>query len=492
MGMVKRDSIAITVLSYAGVVIGFVNKILLLPNFMAEEQLGLVNILPTVALMYAQFSALGINSAIVRFFPFFRTPDKRNNGLFFWSSLGISAGFLLFTALFLVFREPVVRYYSANAPLLSEHYLLLIPLALTTLFYNFYNSWLQALSRTVVSSGVYDLLLRLLTTAGISLFALGVVDFEQFLILYILIHFVPTLVLVIYTAAVGESHAKPVITPRTRRLLTLFGVYALWQFFGNASSYIIPVIDQTMLAGIKGLFDSGIYSIMIYMVSTLMIPYRSILKAATPLVSGFWKTRDMEKMRGIYRSSSLTSLIVGCGIFVLIWVNLDNIFSLMPESYSAGRYAFLFLGLGNIVNMYCGLNGIILVTSKKFRYDLAFSFVLVALTVVTNLIFIPLWGMTGAAFATMITLILHNAIRVAFVRRFYRMSPFSWRDLPVVALAAAAVLVASVIPGAGGLVADVVVRTAAAGAVFGLGVYFLRISPEINSVVDGVLAKLKR
>ena len=98
MGIVKRDSIAITILSYIGVVVGYVNKILLFPNFLSEEQVGLTSILVSLAVMYAQFSALGINSTVVKFFPFFRTPDKRHNGLFFWSALGVSIGFLLFTA----------------------------------------------------------------------------------------------------------------------------------------------------------------------------------------------------------------------------------------------------------------------------------------------------------------------------------------------------------------------------------------------------------
>ena len=94
MGIVKRDSIAITVLSYVGVVVGYVNKILLFPNFLSEEQVGLTSILVSLAVMYAQFSALGINSTVVKFFPFFRTADKRHNGLFFWSALGVSVGFV--------------------------------------------------------------------------------------------------------------------------------------------------------------------------------------------------------------------------------------------------------------------------------------------------------------------------------------------------------------------------------------------------------------
>ena len=130
MGIVQRNSITITILSYLGILIGYVNKILLLTNFLTEEQVGLVNILTGLAVLYAQFSALGINFSVVKFFPFFRTPDRRDNGFFFWSALGVGAGFVVFTVLFLAFREPVMAYYSKESPLLSEHYLMLIPLGL--------------------------------------------------------------------------------------------------------------------------------------------------------------------------------------------------------------------------------------------------------------------------------------------------------------------------------------------------------------------------
>lgn len=345
MGIVKRNSITITILSYLGIVVGYVNKILLFPNFLSEEQVGLANILVSMAVMYAQFSAMGINSTIVKFFPFFRTPDRRHNGFFFWTALGVSLGFVLFTTLFLIFREPVTEYYAQKSPLLSKYYLLLIPLGFTTLFFNFFTAWLQALYKTVVSSFVYEVALRLLVTAEISLYALGAIDFEQFIVGYVLIYFVPTLVLLVYTLWTRRIDLRPVWTGRTRRLLSVAAVYGLWQYLGGTSMYIVPVIDQSMLAGMRGLAQQAVYSTMAYMVAAMLTPYRSMIKVATPVVTNLWKERDMEGMRRISREMSLVNLIVGSFLFLLIWVNLDNIFSLMPGSYSDGRYVFLFLGL---------------------------------------------------------------------------------------------------------------------------------------------------
>lgn len=304
----------------------------------------------------------------------------------------------MFTVLFLAFREPVMAYYSKESPLLSEHYLMLIPLGLATLSYNFFSSWLQAFYKTVVTSFVNEILLRLLISIEISLYALRLITFEQFVVGYVLIYFVPAAILLVYMATIRQTRFRPVpVTPRVRRLLSITAVYGLWQYLGGASMYIVPIVDQTMLAGICGLAEGGIYTTIIYMTSAMQMPYRSIVKVSTPVVTNLWKERDMEGMRKISRDASLMNLIAGCFLFVVIWVNLDNIFSLMPESYASGRYVFLFLGLGWVVNMYVGLNSTILMTSKKYRYEFMLSILLVGLTVLTNALMIPRWGMNGAA-----------------------------------------------------------------------------------------------
>ena len=167
MGIVKRDSIAITVLSYVGVVVGYVNKILLFPNFLSRGA-GRPDQHPRLwlAVMYAQFSALGINSTVVKFFPFFRTADKRHNGLFFWSALGVGVGFVLFTALFLIVPRtgdartirqgvpPVVGILPAADPARAGD-----PCSIT-----FTARGCRRSTRTIISSAVNEVLLRLLIT----------------------------------------------------------------------------------------------------------------------------------------------------------------------------------------------------------------------------------------------------------------------------------------------------------------------------------------
>ncbi len=104
------------------------------------------------------------------------------------------------------------------------------------------------------------------------------------------------------------------------------------------------------------------------------------------------------------------NLIAGCFLFVVIWVNLDNIFSLMPSRTPAG-VTFLFLGLGWVVNMYVGSRQH---DSDDFKTPLWFmlSILLVGLTVTTSALMIPRDERGGVA--TMISLLVFNVGHVAF------------------------------------------------------------------------------
>ena len=98
--------------------------------------------------------------------------------------------------------------------------------------------------------------------------------------------------------------------------------------------------------------------------------------------------------------------------------------------------------------------------------------------------------MTGAALATMITVLAYNAIRIASVWKFYRIQPFSLSDLLVVVLAAGCIGASALVPPMGHFIADGLIRSALVAALYGGAVYSLKLSPEINRTIDRTLSRL--
>ena len=93
------------------------------------------------------------------------------------------------------------------------------------------------------------------------------------------------------------------------------------------------------------------------------------------------------------------------------------------------------LMIGKVVDSFSSLNGVILVTSKKFRYDVIFSLALVFIVFGLNYFLIPIWGILGAAISTTSAVVVYNLARLIFVWQVYKLNPFKWSQLYIVLLA---------------------------------------------------------
>ncbi len=490
MGIIQRDSFRVSVISYAGAILGYLNKIFLFTNFLDTGQVGLANLLVTIALIYAQISALGARSIITRFFPFFQDEHKQHHGFLFGVTTLAIAGFVLTTLLFVALRNPFALFYQESSPLLVEYAWFLIPLALATLFYNLFEAYLRSVYRNVFPTLAHEVILRIGVTASITLYALGVLSFPGFVTVYVIAYCVPAVFLILYSGYQGLLAFKPQYSRLWQRLGKIMLIYGLFTLVNNLSTFLLVSIDSLMVAGMIDLGAAGIYTTMVFMTSVMLIPYRSMVKVAGPLVARFWKTRNMAGMEEVYQKATAGNLVVGASLFLIIWVNLNTIFQFMAPAYEAGRYVFLLLCIGKLFDMSAGLNATILMTSKKYRYDLFFSVTMVLFAMAANLLLIPPMGIEGAALASTLTLILFNLSRIAFIQHHYRIQPFARKQVWVPVIMAAIMFLSGQVEPFVHVLIDMPVRSAIAAGLLLFPLRALRISPELNRWTEDLIEKI--
>lgn len=461
--------------------LGYINTLILLPNFLQPDQLGLTKLLVQVSAMLAQFSALGFANMSYKFFPFFRNREKNHQGFLFLLFTVPTAGFILMAALLTIFRPLLIKYYAAeDAEILLRYYPYILLLTFFSLLYILQDAFLRSLYKTVISSFVQDVLLRVLTTISISLYAFDWIDFQQFVYLYIGINCGISLVLTGYLLLIKEFNLRPTMQAfKVRPFREILG-YGLFSFIGNISSTIINNIDSLMILNYAGLAQVGIYQVAFFVTSAIRIPANSILKIAVPQVSDYWNQNNFTALKNLYQRVTSINLVIGCLLFIGIWANIDNLFSFMPPVYRKGQYVFFFLGLARLFDMATGINGIILITSEKFRYDLFFNAMLALITIGTNFYFIPRYGINGAAFAAMLAIVSINLARLLFVWAVYKMQPFVWKSLLITGIALGVYLASTFIPEMPNFIADMVVRSAFISIVYGVFILGLKASPDAS------------
>ena len=492
MGVIKRQGIQNTIISYAGMVLGYINTILLLPNILQPDQVGITKLLISVSGMFAQFSALGFTSVTFKFFPFYRDKEKQHHGFLFMLLAVPLAGFALISLLFVLFKPVVLRYYAPQeAEILLKYYYYIILLAFFALFYILQDAYLKSLYKTVVPSFVQDFLLRVLTTIAISLYAFDLLNFEQFVHLYIGINCATALILSAYLIFLKQFFVKPTWQAFKIRPLKEILNYGLFSFIGNISTTLNNNIDSLMILHYLGAGQVGIFQIAFFVTSAIRIPANSILKIVVPQVSDYWSSQDLPALKSIYQRVTSINLVLGGLLFIGIWANMDNIFSFMPAVYNEGAYVFFFIGVARVFDMATGLNGVILLTSEKYRYDLLFNALLAVLTIITNYIFIPLYGISGAAFASMLTIVAINLARLIFVWAVYKMQPFVWKSLLIVAIAVVTYGASELIPFLGNNYLDLAVRSVFISALYGILILALKASPDASAFVNNIIRRFK-
>ncbi len=477
---IGQNSLFITLIAYGGAIIGYLNKVFLFTNYLATDQVGLANILVTLSTIFAQIAAMGSQNITLRFFPFFRQEKAAHNGMLFGMAALAMAGFIVLLMLFLMLHKPFVWTFQESSPLLVDYSLYLLPLALAITFQLLFESYLRSLGRHIIPSVVHEVGLRILTTLSILAFALNYISFPAFVAVYVMAHCLPALLLILYTAAIGQLFMKPLRSPLLRRLGKAMIWYGVFSLMNNMGMFLLVGIDSMMVAGMIGLGAAGIYTTMGFLGSAMLIPYRSMVKASSPTVATLWKEKNIKGMDSLYKDTASGSLVVGVLLFALIWVNLDSFFSFMPGVYQQGQMVFLFLGLGKLFDMAAGLNGVILLTSKKYRTDLIFTLSMVAMAFVSNLLLIPPLGMNGAALASLITLVLFNTARILYLWKLFHIQPFRSKQFWILPLLFAIMGAFHHIPAMDHVITDLFFRSILTVILLIAPIYLLNIAPGFN------------
>jgi len=149
--------------------------------------------------------------------------------------------------------------------------------------------------------------------------------------------------------------------------------------------------------------------------------------------------------------------------------------------------------IGKVIDAYFGLNGTILVTSKKFRYDIIFTTFLVVLVILLNMLFIPIWGVIGAALSTSIAYVMYNLLRMSFIWYHYNLKPFKIHQIKLLVLGTATFLVFYFIPfNYFSLWTNLILRSIIFCLIFGSIFYYYKIEPEIVGYLDKEINAIKK
>lgn len=427
MGVIIRQGFKSTVVSYAGVALGAFNLLYLFPKYLQPVEIGLREVLLGAAMAFSFFAQLGMTNILARFFPYFEDKDRQHNGFLLLMLLVSGFGFVLFSLAFTLFTPQIAGIFIQNSSLVTDYIDLLIPLTGLMMLQSLLEAYARANLRIAVPTFVREVGLRLILMLLVLAFGYGWISFDRFIHLMIGSYALTVLALLVYLKQLNALHLHWRYLRVGKPLAWEMSMYTAWLLIGGAGSIISDKLDGIMLASLASLSATGIYSVAFFIGTIIELPRRSLSNIASPLIAKAWKENDLQQLSSLYQKSALHQLLIGGWLLIGVGMNLDSLFSLMPnaEIYRQGSLVVLLIGGARLVDMATGLHGDIILSSRYYRFNLIAIVFLAAISFATNYFMIPRYGINGAATGTLISLGLFIILKMAFLRIKTGLQPFT-------------------------------------------------------------------
>lgn len=437
MGIVTNQSFKNTIITYLGFGIGAINTLFLYTYFISPQYYGLVAFLLSTANIMTPLMAFGVHNTLIKFYASFKTKNTLNSFLtlmLFLPLVLIVAGGLLGV----FFYDLIGELLSRKNPIIKDYIWYIYGVAIVMAYFEVFFAWSKTQMQTVVGNFMKEVFHRV----GIMLLLFAVhlqwLKIEQFLIGVIIVYALRMLVMMIYAFSVRLPVLK---FNRIERIGAILKYSSLIIIAGSISTLIID-IDSFMLGlYIQPIEKVAYYGVAIYIATVVVVPSRAMQHILQPLTAKFLNEQNKVALKDLYMRSSQTLFVIGGFIFLLIVLNINQLYLLIPEEFSGGLIVVFFVSVAKLYDNLMGCNNVVLFNSDYYKVVLLFGVILTILAVVLNMLFIPKFGLNGAAFATFLSISVYNTIKIYFVKKKFDMMPFNSQSAKVCLLLIFSVLV---------------------------------------------------
>lgn len=480
MGIIKRQTIKGSIFSYLGVTIGYLNVIVLMSNFFTTSQIGLTQLLISLSSILGLVGTLGFGSVSVRMFPYFKNHKNRHNGYpFLLLATGI-AGFISIVVVYNLMEEWIVNTNIDKSSLFVDYLFLLTPLIFFRLFYYLFDGYSKALSDPTTGIFWNEFGYKFMNLIFISLFVFGTISFEQYMYGFTFAYSFPAIPILIKLIRKGNFNLTPKFDFLHKQLTKQIVSVSAFGLIGTSSAVLVLNIDRVMVNQYLSLSTTGIFSICALFGTIIKIPNTALSYASIPILAESWKNNNLSKIFETYYKSTINQLIFATLLFIGIVGNLDNIFRILPEEYSEGRYVVVIYSLAFLLMTSNGVGSFVLSTSPKYKVQTYLLILTSILTVVSNIIFIPILGMNGAAIATLVTYLSITLLKVLYLKYNMKLFPYNYKHAVTLLVGGVSLLPVLFIGNFSNLIIDIIVKSGVIVIIYIPLILIFNLSDEIS------------
>tara|TARA_Y100000996_G_scaffold69831_1_gene47135 strand:+ start:801 stop:2306 length:1506 start_codon:yes stop_codon:yes gene_type:complete len=420
-----------SIISFSGIFYGSINRYLysaLLARWVGPEYLGIYSMANAIMLISEVLSKMGMETGVMRFISRLDPQeDKDKISKIIASAMKMCVSFSLFIMVVLILFSTYIVF-----NILSEQALMVSVLIIFAISIPFNASTLVAAAAT---QGYKKLKYKAFVTQFINptILLLSMITCFWFFSAESALMF-PMLI----TGIVGlVAMLKPIqhlsgVTPS--QFISAKFNYDLLKF---SYPFMFVIILQTfmhwmdilMLGYFTNATTVGLYHPAARTAGLLQALLMSFISIYAPMISQFHSEKNLIKMNNTYKMVSRWLLLFSIPIAIIFIIFPGNILSLFGKEYIASADVLIILTIATLLQAVSGAASPTLGMSGFTRvvlFNTIFAFIL---NFGLNYNLIPNYGINGAAYATLITLIIIGSVRTIQVRFLLKMNFFSFKLL---------------------------------------------------------------
>lgn len=490
MGVVIKQSFWGTVISYIGVMVGYVNALYVRVEYLDLGQIGLFTLITANAMIVSPVSSFGMGSSFVKYFPSFQKGS--NNQFFSFLFLITLGGNALVLFIGYLFKDAIALRYLENAPSYVDYLSITAIIIVSNSFFDLFFSYSRSIKEVIFPSFLRDIFLRLGSLLLVYGFAMGWWDFDGAVIglgVNYSLAFLSLIAQLMIKHGFRFDFRFDFISKEWGLKLFQFGSYSML-LAGSFALINNATYDQ--VTTILGPEMNGIFTTCFFIAMIVEMPRRNMSKVIGPIISEEFENQNMAEVGKLYKRGSITMSIIGMLLFIGIVTNLQDLFDFIPKGseFEIGFWIVTGVCATKLILMISSFAGEIINFSHLYRYNLLFQILSAILLVSMNYFLIRAYGLNGAVISYFTAITAHIIIKLIFVKHHFGIHPFAKSHIPLMLIGVVVTIGAYLFQPELNPVIKIAIRSILTTLVFVFLIYKFRISADINKVIHSTFERL--
>ncbi|MFH6604080.1 polysaccharide biosynthesis C-terminal domain-containing protein [Maribacter algicola] len=431
MGIVLKQSFQNTLITYIGFAIGAVNTLFLYTNFMDPKYYGLIQVILSASAVLMPLLAFGVPNTLVKFYSSFEKNDGQDGFL----TLMLLLPFMLILPVALISylaNDTIGNLLSRENPIVKDYVWHIFIIGMAMAYFEVFYAWARIKMKSVFGNFMKEIFCRVGQTVLLILLMLEIITVDFFIMALMGFYVIRMLIMKLYAYSLRMPKLSFDFPKNVKDILK----YSALIIVGGSTAIILLEIDKVMINNFIKIENVAYYSVAGFIAMVIAVPSRSMHQITYPLTAEYLNKNDRASLKRLYEKSSLTLFIVAGILFLLILLNLNDLYVMLPDDYRGGFMIVFWIGLAKVYDSLLGNNNSILYNSNFYLSVLTFGVLLAIMAVLFNLWLIPKYGLNGAAIASFSAFFIYNTIKLIYVQKKFDISPFTSETFKVFGLLA--------------------------------------------------------